>query len=157
MISLDFNVDKLIHDAMSSGDKQSLKVYRLMKAEFLKKQKEANRDSHELTEKEKEFIILKMISERSDSVQQYRAANREDLATEENKELQVLFKFFPKLLADNQMPEAYQREIASYKNDVLKGEPLKMEHMRPIMTILKEKYVRVDGKLVSTLLKDAIG
>lgn len=47
MISLDFDVDQLIHDAMSSGDKQSLKVYRLMKAEFLKK---ANRSQSRLSQ-----------------------------------------------------------------------------------------------------------
>lgn len=156
MIGLDFNVDKLIHDAMVSGDKQSLNVYRLMKAEFLKKQTEANRGSHTLTEKEKETIILKMISERDDAIQQYSAANREDLAIEERKELEVLLNFVPKPLSEDETVNSIQSEIAIFKHDVLKGAPLKMMHMKPIMSRLKEKYPTIDGKLVSKILKDML-
>lgn len=156
MIGLDFNVDELIHDTMVSGDKQSLNVYRLMKAEFLKKQTEANRGSHTLTEKEKETIILKMISERDDAIQQYSAANREDLAIEERKELEVLFNFVPKPLSEDEAIDAIKSEIVAYKLEFLKDAPLKMMHMKPIMARLKEKYPTIDGKLVSKTLKDSL-
>lgn len=157
MISLDFDVDQLIHDAMSSGDKQSLKVYRLMKAEFLKKQKEANRESSSLSMDEQLQVIIKMASEREDSIKQYKAASRVDLVEEEEKELLILKSFLPKMPSDEELVEIIQNEITLYKNRRAKCQPLTMADMKPIMSILKEKYPAISGKLVSKLLKDAIG
>lgn len=157
MISLDFDVDKLIHDAMSSGDKQSLKVYRLMKAEFLKKQTEVNRKTRSLSTDEQLQVILKMASEREDSIKQYKSANRFDLVDEEEKELVILKTFLPKMPSDEELVDIIQNEIALYKNESLKGQSLTMAHMKPMMNILKKKYPTISGKLVSNLLKDAIG
>lgn len=157
MISLDFDVDELIHDAMISGDKESLKVYRLMKAEFLKKQKEVNRETHSLSIDEQLQVILKMASEREDSIKQYKSANREDLVAEEENELVMLKTFLPKMPSNEELVDIIQNEIALYKNECLKGQSLTMVHMKPIMNILKEKYPTISGKLVSKLLKDAIG
>lgn len=97
-----------------------------------------------------------MISERDDAIQQYTSANREDLAIEERKELEVLFTFVPKPLSEDEAVNSTQSEIAIFKHDVLKDAPLKMMHMKPIMARLKEKYPTIDGKLVSKTLKDSL-
>ncbi len=86
---------RLVEDmkaAMKSGAKQRLGVIRLVNAAI--KQREVD-ERIELDDAQVLAAIEKMVKQRRDSVSQYAAANREDLAQVERDEIVVLEGYLP--------------------------------------------------------------
>ena len=62
------NINEMIKTAIHEKNMELLSVLRLIKAEFMKKQTEPGRTSKELTEEEQMKVLLKMVSQREDSI-----------------------------------------------------------------------------------------
>lgn len=78
--------------AMKGGDKQTLGVIRLVNAAI--KQREVD-ERIELDDTQVVAVLDKMVKQRRDSVTQYEAANREDLAQVERDEITVIERYLP--------------------------------------------------------------
>lgn len=78
--------------AMKSGDRQSLGVIRLINAAI--KQREVD-ERIELDDTAVIAILDKMVKQRRDSVSQFAAAAREDLASIERDEIVVIERYIP--------------------------------------------------------------
>src|SRR5690606_27535840 len=86
---------RLIEDmkaAMKSGDKHSLGVIRLANAAI--KQREVD-ERIELDDAQVLAVLEKMVKQRRDSVSQFEAADREDLAKIERDEIVVVERYLP--------------------------------------------------------------
>ncbi len=57
-------------------------------------------------------VIAKMVKQRRDSVEQYRAGGREDLAQSEEAEIEVLQAYLPKALSDEEVGAIVDEAIA---------------------------------------------
>ena len=149
-------IDELIKDAMHQKNRELLNVLKLIKAEFLKKQTEPGRKTKELTDEEQTRVLLKMASQREDSIKQYIDGGRQDLADAEKKELEIINEFTPKQPTDEELSEFVGGVIAGYK--LTKGDDYKlsMKDMKPIMDIVKEKYPTANGKIISQTLQKVI-
>lgn len=149
-------IDELIKDAMHQKNRELLNVLKLIKAEFLKKQTEPGRKTKELTDEEQTKVLLKMASQREDSIKQYIDGGRQDLADAEKKELEIINEFTPKQPTDEELSEFVGGVIAGYK--LTKGDDYKlsMKDMKPIMDIVKEKYPTANGKIISQTLQKVI-
>ena len=150
-------IDEMIKNAMREKNIELLSVLKLIKAEFLKKSTEPGRSSKELTEDEQVKVLLKMASQREDSIRQYIDGGRQDLADAEKKELEILNEFVPKQPTDDELGEYVRGVVSAYC--VVKDENfvLSMKDMKPIMNIVKEKYPTANGGVISKTLKDIIG
>ncbi|MEO8746420.1 MAG: GatB/YqeY domain-containing protein [Rhodanobacter sp.] len=96
--------------AMRAGDKPRLGVIRLMLAAI--KQHEVD----ERTEQTDPMVLAtleKMLKQRRDSIQQYSAAGREDLADVERAEMQVIEAYLPPKLSDAEIDALISEAIAS--------------------------------------------
>lgn len=94
--------------AMKSGDKDRLKVVRLILAAI----KQIEVDSRaELDEGAVLAVINKMVKQRRDSVTQFEAGNRQDLADIENDEIRVLEQYLPEQLSDMELNQIISRAI----------------------------------------------
>jgi uncharacterized protein YqeY len=82
--------------AMKAGDKDRLKVVRLILAAI--KQIEVD-TREELTDPAVLAVITKMVKQRRDSIEQFVAGKREDLATIERDEITVLEQYLPQQLS----------------------------------------------------------
>jgi len=149
-------IDELIKDAMHQKNRELLNVLKLIKAEFLKKQTEPGRKEKELNDEEQTKILLKMASQREDSIKQYTNGGRQDLADAERKELQIIEQFTPKQPTDDELADYTCNIIQQYVKDKTEGYKLSMKDMKPIMTMVKEKYPTANGKIVSQTLQKAI-
>lgn len=149
-------IDKLIKDAMHQKNRELLNVLKLIKAEFLKKQTEPGRKTKELTNDEQVKVLLKMASQREDSIQQYINGGRQDLADAEKKELEIISQFTPKQPTEEELAEYVNSVIVDYKQTNGDGYVLSMKDMKPIMDIVKAKYSTANGKIVSQTLQKAI-
>ena len=95
--------------AMKSGDKHTLGVIRLANAAI--KQKEVD-ERIELDDAQVLAVLEKMVKQRRDSVSQYEAAGREDLATIERDEIVVVERYLPAKLDEASIIAAIDAAIA---------------------------------------------
>ncbi|KER87944.1 glutamyl-tRNA amidotransferase [Xanthomonas arboricola pv. celebensis] len=130
--------------AMKSGDKHSLGVIRLINAAI--KQKEVD-ERVEMDDAAVIAVLDKMVKQRKDSVTQFEAAARDDLAQIEREEIVVIERYLPAKMSEAEIVAAIQAAIAqtgaSSPADIGK-----------LMGALKPKLAgQADMGLVSTLVK----
>ena len=95
--------------AMKSGDKHTLGVVRLIKAAV--QQKEVD-ERIELDDTAVVAVLDKMVKQRKDSISQYEAANREDLAQIEREEMVVIERYLPAKMGEAEIIAAIQAAVA---------------------------------------------
>ncbi len=133
---------------MRAKDAPRLGAIRLLLAAM--KQKEVD-ERVELTDTDVISIIEKMIKQRRDSITQYEAGGRNDLADAEKLEITVLQAYMPQALSD--------AEIAAAIAEAVQASGAKaMSDMGKVMAVLKPKLAgRADMGKVSTLVKARLG
>ena len=95
--------------AMKSGDKDRLKVVRLILAAI--KQIEVDTRT-EMDDPTVLAVLNKMVKQRRDSVTQFQDGNREDLADIELAEIVVLEDYLPEQLSDAELDQMVDKAIA---------------------------------------------
>jgi uncharacterized protein YqeY len=86
-----------VKDAMRARAKQTLGTLRLIMAEL--KRREVD-ERIELSDQDVLLILEKMVKQRRDSLSQYLAAGRQDLADQEQFELDLIAQYLPEPLSD---------------------------------------------------------
>src|SRR5690606_27051897 len=95
--------------AMKAGEKDRLAVIRLINAAI--KQREVD-ERIEITDAVVLAVLEKMVKQRKDSIAQYEAGNREDLAAVERYELGVIQAYLPAQLSDDELAVEVARAVA---------------------------------------------
>lgn len=130
--------------AMKAKDKARLGAIRLIMA-AIKQQEVDNRIT--LDDEQILAVLVKMVKQRRDSVTQYQAANRQDLADIELAEIAVLEEFMPSALS-----EAELKQLVSAA--VTQSGATSMQAMSSVMAILKPQIQgRADLGKVSQMVK----
>ena len=134
--------------AMKGGDKHSLGVIRLINAAI--KQREVD-ERIELDDAAVIAVLDKMVKQRKDSVSQYEAANREDLAAIERDEIVVIERYLPAKMGEAEILAAINAAIAQTG-------AASAADMGKLMGVLKPLLAgQADMGLVSKLVKQALG
>jgi len=130
--------------AMRAKDAPRLGAIRLLLAAM--KQKEVD-ERVELTDTDVISIIEKMIKQRRDSITQYEAGSRKDLADAEKFEITVLAAYMPQALSEAEIAAAVAEAVQSSGAKA-------MSDMGKVMAGLKPKLAgRADMGKVSALVK----
>jgi hypothetical protein len=130
--------------AMRAKDTARLGAIRLLLAAM--KQREVD-ERIELSDMDVVAIIEKMNKQRRDSISQYEAAGRKDLADVEKFEMSVLATYMPQQLSEAEITKAVSEAIAATNAS---GQ----QDMGKIMGVLKPKLAgRADMSKVSALIK----
>jgi uncharacterized protein YqeY len=108
-MSLKQQVMDQVKQAMKAGEKDRLKVLRMLTAAI--KQREVD-ERKELGDDEVLGVIEKMVKQRRESIEQYTAGGREDLAEVERQEIDVLADFLPEPLSEAEIDALIDRAIA---------------------------------------------
>ena len=145
-------IDEMIASAMKNHETELLNVLKLIKCEMVK----ATKDGVELNDVTETKILLKMASQREDSIRQYIDGGREDLANAEKTELEVINSFLPKQASDEEIEDFTRSTITAYCLTQDESHKLSMRDMKPILTVVQEKYPNANGKLVSKILNGII-
>ena len=95
--------------AMKAGDKERLGVIRLINAAI--KQKEVD-ERIQLDDAQVIAVLDKMVKQRRDSVSQYDAAGREDLANIERNEIALIEHYLPARMGEAEIVDAVDAAIA---------------------------------------------
>ncbi|MDZ7785237.1 MAG: GatB/YqeY domain-containing protein [Halioglobus sp.] len=96
--------------AMKARDKARTATLRLILAEFKRIEVDERID---IDDTRALAILDKMIKQRRDSVQQYENAGREDLASQETAEIDIIQEFLPSQLGEEEIDALIDEAIAS--------------------------------------------
>ncbi|MGT4068053.1 UNVERIFIED_CONTAM: GatB/YqeY domain-containing protein [Aeromonas hydrophila] len=130
--------------AMLAKDKARLGAIRLLMAEI--KQREVD-TRVELNDEDILAVVTKMVKQRRDSISQFEAAGRQDLADKESAEIVVLQEFLPQQLTAAEIAALIEQAIAESGAAV-------MADMGKVMAVLKPKIQgRADVGAVSAQVK----
>ncbi len=146
-MSLKDQITEDMKSAMRAKEATKLGTIRLITAAM--KQKEVD-ERVELNDTMVLAIIEKMIKQRKDSISQFEAGARQDLADIEKAELVILSAYMPAGLSEAEMQAAVAAAVA----ETGAAGP---QDMGKLMAVLKPKLAgRADMTVVSTLVKAAL-
>ena len=133
--------------AMRSGDIKRRDTIRLLQAAI--KQREID-EQIELDDTQILAVLDKLVKQRRDSAQQFRDADRLDLAEKEEMEMEMLQAYLPAALT--------QEEITQLIDDAISAtDAQSMKEMGKVMGIVKSKVQgRADMSEVSALIKQKL-
>ncbi|EPA8368775.1 GatB/YqeY domain-containing protein [Vibrio fluvialis] len=130
--------------AMKAKDKARLGTIRLALSAI--KQREVD-EQITLSDDDILAVLTKMVKQRRDSVTQFEAANRQDLADAEKAEITVLEEFMPQPLSEEEV-------VALIDSAIAQSEPAGMQDMGKVMALLKPQIQgRADMGKVSGLVR----
>ena len=122
-------INTAVKEAMRARDSKRLATLRQVTAGI--KQYEVDQRT-ELADADVITILSKMVKQRQESIEQYRAANRDDLAEQEEYELAILQEFLPQPLSDDEVDALIEDAIAESGAE-------SMRDMGKVMGLLKPR------------------
>lgn len=139
--------ERLMEDmrrAAKEKDRAKLSIIRLALAAVQNKEKELRKDA---SEEEAIHVISGLIKKGKESIEQFKAGQRDDLVAKEEKELAVLQTFLPQQLT----PEELEVEISKAMEEAGASSP---KDMGKAMKILMPRIAgRAEGKVVNELVR----
>ena len=138
---------KDIIEAMKSKDKEKLSTLRLLKGAM---QLEEINKKGELDDTEIINLISKQIKTRRESIEEFKKANRLDLADKTEKEVEILSSYMPEQLSEEETLKLIEEAFNEVK-------PTSMKDMKDIMAYLNPKISgRADKGFVSKVIKEKL-
>lgn len=147
-MSLKARIAEDMKNAMRARDAARLGAIRLLQAAI--KQREVD-ERIELNDAQVVEAIEKMLKQRRDSISQYEAAGRQDLADVEKFEVAVLQEYLPAALTEPELDEILAKAIADTAASGIKDMGKVMAAVRPLV------LGRADMGKVSALIKARLG
>ncbi|NND68368.1 MAG: GatB/YqeY domain-containing protein [Halioglobus sp.] len=130
--------------AMKARDKERLATLRLILAEIKRIEVDERID---VDDARALAVLDKMVKQRRDSIEQYEAAGRDELAAQEQTEIDVIQEFLPAQLGEEEIAAMIDAALGSV-------DAQGMAAMGPVMGILKPQLQgRADMGAVSKLVK----
>ena len=147
-MSLKARITEDMKAAMRSGEKDRLGLIRMLQAGI--KQREVD-ERIELDDTQVLAVIEKMVKQRKDSVEQFRAGGREDLATREESEIAWLADYLPAQLSEAELQAIISEAIAT-------SGATSMKEMGKVMGLIKPRVQgRTDMGALSARIKASLG
>ena len=137
-----------VKEAMKARDKRALGTLRLIMSEL--KRREVD-ERIELKDEDVLAILEKMTKQRRDSLAQYQSAGRQDLADQEQYELDLIIKYMPEPMSESEL-------LALVRTTIELTGASSMADMGSVMGALKaEAQGRADMAKVGQLVKAELG
>jgi uncharacterized protein YqeY len=133
--------------AMKSGEKERLKIIRLMTSSM--KQIEVD-ERIELDDARVIAILDKMVKQRRESISQFKSAGRDDLVKQENLEIDIIQEFLPQALSEEEVDAIVNQAIEQTAASSIKD-------MGKVMGLVKPQIIgRADMGEVSGRIKSML-
>lgn len=133
--------------AMKSGEKERLKIIRLMTSAI--KQIEVD-ERIELDDARVIAVLDKMVKQRRESIAQFKTAERDDLVKQESFEIDIIQDFLPQALSEEEIDEIVNQAISKTKAGSIKDMGKVMGLVRP-QIIGRADMGEVSGRIKTIL------
>jgi len=106
---------------------------------------------YKATEEDVLSVVEKQIKQRKDSIEQFEKAERQELAEKEKKELEMLLKYMPEQMSEDEVKKLVDEAIAQTGAKSI-------QEMGEVMGVLMSKTKgKADGSLVSKIVREELG
>ncbi len=139
-----------IKAAMIAKDTILLTTLRNVQATIMNEIVAKKLTSDELGDEEVLAIIRRLVKQRKDSIEQFTKGNRMDLVEAEQKELEILEKYLPQMMNEEEVKKFVEQKIAEA------GTIDKMKLGQFIGTIMKDLKGKADGALVKKIVEEKV-
>lgn len=139
-MTLKEKINEDLKAAMKSGDKLKLETIRSIRALILEFEKSGKDKS--LSPEDEINLLSGAAKKRKDSIEQYRNANREDLASKEEAELAIIQEYLPKQLTEDEVLIEVQKLAAEI------GAVTKQDFPKLMPLAIKSLKGKADGKII---------
>jgi uncharacterized protein len=136
-------------DAMKSKNEVLLRSLRAVKAEIIKAKTEPGANG-EISADGEMKLLQKLVKQRKDSLEIYEKQNRPDLAQKEKEEIEVIEKFLPQQLSEEELKAEVQKIIT----ETGASSPADMGKVMGVAT--KQLAGKTDGKAISAAVKELL-
>ena len=140
-------MNALIMEAMKNHDTVRTETLRAIKSAFLNRSTSKENAGKEMTEADEIQIIKKMVKQRQESVEQYIAAGRQELADAEQAQIDVLETFLPQAASEEDIVRAFN--AAKEAN----GWSAEKKNMGLFVKAIKAALPNADGKMVAQVVQ----
>ncbi|HKN19274.1 MAG TPA: GatB/YqeY domain-containing protein [Dissulfurispiraceae bacterium] len=141
-------LDAELKEALKSRNELKLSVLRMLKASLKNKEIEK---MGPLSDAETISVLSSMAKQRRDSIEQFAAAGRLDLAEKETRELEIVLSYLPAQLSHEEL----DRIIYSAISECNASSPGDMGKVMKVVAPLTKG--RADGKVVNQRVKELLG
>jgi len=148
-MSLEQKIMPELKAAMLAKDEKSMRSLRAIKAAIINA-KTAEGAGGELKEEDEIKLLQKLVKQRRDSLDIFTQQNRPDLATKEQEEIEVIEKFLPKQLSQDELKAEIGKIIAQA------GATSPAEMGKVIGLANKQLAGKADGKTISIVVKELL-
>ena len=148
-MGLEQNVMAEMKDAMKSKNEAALRGLRAIKAAIILA-KTSEGAGGELKEEDETKLLQKLVKQRRDSLEIFNKQNRDDLAQKEQEEINVIEKFLPKQMSEDEL----KTELSGIINQVGATSP---SDMGKVMAVASKQFAgKADGKAISAAVKELL-
>ena len=148
-MSLINNISQDIKQAMKGKEAERLSTLRMLLA-ALKNKKIELKQEDDLSDEQAIQIIKSEIKKRKDSIIAYKDGGREDLAKKEQLELEILSKYMPEQMSEEDVLKAVTKVVAGL------GDVSPADFGRVMGAAMKELKGQADGTVVSDAVKKVL-
>ena len=148
-MSLEQKVMDDLKTAMRAKDEKSLRSLRAIKAAIINL-KTSEGFSGEVKEEDEIKLLQKLVKQRKESLDIYEKQSRNDLAEKEREEIEVIEKFLPKQLTEEEL----KKTITSIINET--GATSQADMGKVMGMANKQLGGKADGKTIAALVKNIL-
>lgn len=146
-MSLSEQMQKDMYAAMKNGEKEKAITLRGAYSKLKDKRIDKRED---LSEQEEIQVIKTLVKQRNEAIEMYTRANRDDLASKEQSEREVLETYLPQMMNED--------ELKKLINDVIvETDAVAMSDFGKVMPVVMQRSAgKADGKLVQSLVREKL-
>ncbi|MDR1113457.1 MAG: GatB/YqeY domain-containing protein [Bacteroidales bacterium] len=145
---LEDKINADIKAAMLAREQDRLNALRAVKSAILLLKTE--KGGGEITEEMEQKILQRLVKQRKESAEMYKAQNRHDLCEEEIKQMEVIARYLPQQLSEAEITEALKQLIATNNISGIK-------EMGKLMGIATRHFAgKADNQTVSAIVKQLL-
>ncbi len=148
-MSLEQKINNDIKAAMLAKEKEKLNALRAIKSAILLLKTEKG-GSDELTPEAEMALLQKLVKQRKESAELYKAQDRQDLYEEEIAQYEVIAQYLPKQLSADEIKEVVQKIIADNNITSIK------EMGKAMGMASKQLAGKADNKTISEIVKSLL-
>lgn len=138
---------KDLKEAMKNKDTLKKDTITMLRAAILQVEKDSQKV---LNDDEICAIVAKEVKKRKESVKEYENAGREDIANGLKQEIEILSKYLPEQLSEEEI-------VKMVEDAITESGASSPRDMGKVMSILRPKTAgKADGKLVSDIVKEKL-
>ena len=140
-------IERDIRELMKSGEKRKVEIVRFILSHLINEEKEKKRD---LETSETIQILKRLLKRNQESFDQFNKAGRDDLASKEKEEIEVIQNYLPEEMSEEDIIKIISETIASSGATSIK-------EMGKVIGLIKKSHGdNVDMSLVSKHVKSLL-